>query len=672
MRADRETAFQELQAILALGSHPFVGYWGRSCEASDVQITALGQRARSTPFAQWIHPQKPVAPSPNWGWNVVYFAPSIALSQALDSIRQPVEVEPLPLDFTLASGSASGVLPRGSTDLDPTHQPRSDCWVAVTNWGQHSPQFLLGREPFGRRPLYYYDQSSADRPEDQGQRIWFASHLDLLLPLLPSPTVDLAAMYGYSCFSYCPTPLTPIAGIQAVQAGESLRWGIKDKRLQALPSKTAATWGYPIGERINQEEAAIAQLTTHLRGAIAAQIVDLPQDEAVGVFLSGGLDSIVVAALLVQAGLRVRAYTLDFGPVGVSEVPYAEQAAAALGIPLVKVDASPRRIKAALVLTVRALGMPIGDGVTVPLYLLGQAAAKEVRVVFNGEGGDQLFAGWTNKPLVAAGLYGGYRGLGTSGNGRSGNAQSEPSTDDGFTQAYLETFHRLWGYEAKVFAPDTAAQVRGYDAADWIAIALAEQPGDGLLDRLRRASLMLKGAQNIHPRATALAAVHGLQVRSPFCDVPLAHWMFQVSGELILQGACEKYILKRAIETMVPALPRELIWRTKRGMGVPLTAWCRQEFWGDLGTWLNPRRLRSEGIWQPDVAETIVAGDLGAGIQGRRIGETLWLIVMWELWREHCFEEPLGLAVRTARSWDHPFWQPQWLWSYRQTRRQAQ
>jgi asparagine synthase (glutamine-hydrolysing) len=396
---------RQLQEILAVGSHPFVGYWGRRCESSDAQVTALTQGPRSATSVQSMHPQTPNSLAQDWGWNVIYFAPTIALRQALVESREQIADRGVPTDrITLAAASASGVLPRGATDCS-----RSDLWVEVANWGQESPQLILGREPFGRVPLYYY----LDQDPDQNagcQRIWFASHLDLLLPLLLSnPAVNPAALYGYSCFSYVPTPLTPIVGIQSVPAGESLRWEIRGG-LQSLPPEPGLDWGSPepIGAQLSDEEAAIAQLQDLLRGAIAAQIADLPMDQPIGVFLSGGLDSMVVAALLVQAGMRVRAYTLDFGPLGVSEVPYAEQGAAALGIPLVKVDASPRRIKAALVPTVRALGMPIGDGVTVPLYLLGQAAARDVRVVFNGEGGDQLFAGWTNKPLVAAGIYAGY------------------------------------------------------------------------------------------------------------------------------------------------------------------------------------------------------------------------------------------------------------------------
>jgi Asparagine synthase (glutamine-hydrolyzing) len=142
-----------------------------------------------------------------------------------------------------------------------------------------------------------------------------------------------------------------------------------------------------------------------LKDAVERQISDLNSSETVGVFLSGGLDSSVVAALLVKAGVKVRAYTLDFGEAGIPEYPWAEQVAYSLKIPLVKVDARPHRIKQVLHSAVKALDLPFGDGVTVPLYLLNEAASQETDLVFNGEGGDQLFAGWTNKPLIAAGIY---------------------------------------------------------------------------------------------------------------------------------------------------------------------------------------------------------------------------------------------------------------------------
>jgi asparagine synthase (glutamine-hydrolysing) len=492
----------------------------------------------------------------------------------------------------------------------------NDCWVRLKG-----SNLILGREPFGLTPLYWveYDRT-----------IWFASHLQLLLPLITQTEIDSGGLYGYSCFSYVPTPLTPVKGIRSIPAGVELSWTLGNLQPVTI---SQALWQQS-SEQITDETIAINQLQDLLQSAIQRQIEDLP-DEPVGVLLSGGLDSSIVAALLVQNGIKVRAYTLDFGDVGVSEYPYAEQVANHLHIPLVKVPVNPKLVRQSIDVTARALDLPYGDGVTVPLYLLCQAASQDVSVIFNGEGGDQLFAGWTNKPLIAASIYGG-------------------STD--FIQPYLQTFHRLYGYSQQSFQPQMVAQTQFLNPADWISDALNPTFTPELLHRLRRASLMLKGAQNIHPRATNLARYHGLKVRSIFCDLPLTEWTFGVSGTLHLQGACEKYILKRAVENI---LPSEIVWRTKRGMGVPLNAWLLQDLWGDLGRWLNPQVLQKSGFWRSDIATMLVSGKFSGSIQGRRIGEILWLIIMWEQWRT----QVLG-QESSSHSWNHPFWIPKPLWKF--------
>jgi asparagine synthase (glutamine-hydrolysing) len=494
-----------------------------------------------------------------------------------------------------------------------------DAWVKLE---QNS--LTLGREPFGRVPLYW---TKRDRI------IWFASKLQLLLPILNTPDVSIAALYGYSCFSYVPTPLTPVAGIFVVAAGVEQIWqGTPD----VSTSRRLHEWREaPVLMR--DEGEAIAQLQVLLKDAIHRQINNLPS-EPVGVFLSGGLDSSVVAALLVQAGVKVRGYTLDFGKYAFAEVPYAEKVAEFLNIPLVKVDATPRKIKGAIAATAQALDLPFGDGVTVPLYLLCQAASQETAVIFNGEGGDQLFAGWTNKPLIAASVY---------------NTEHPAGAED-FTQQYLRTFHRLYGYEMQAFQPDMYAQIQNLSPQEWLKEALDPAFCSGLLHRLRRASLMLKGAQNIHPRATNLAFAHGLVVRSPFCDLPLAEWTFQLPGEFFLQGACEKYLLKRAVESW---LPPEIVWREKRGMGVPLTSWYFSELWSEVRNWLNPGILQAEGRWQSQLTLQIITGKLGGQIRGRRIGEILWLLMMWQVWRTTVLGE-----AKAGNALFNSFWLPPWWW----------
>jgi asparagine synthase (glutamine-hydrolysing) len=565
----------------------FIGYWGYG---SQRELTALLTNLSATsPASTQQFSQKQNQPI----WNVVHIG---------------IDRNSPPQQNTIAAISASGL------------SKTPDAWVSVAE----NHRLILAREPFGRMPLYW---------TQQGEVIWFASRLQLLLPILQQRGVSIPGLYGYTCFSYVPTPLTPVNDVFAVPVGTELIWqgNCESGKLCQPQSRSIHSWREQV-EQIKDETTAVTQLQTLLKASIHQQIADL-KDEPVGVFLSGGLDSSIVAALLVQAGVKVRAYTLDFGDAGIPEFPYAEQVAQFLKIPLVKVAVTPREIKNALIPAVQALDFPFGDGVTVPLYLLAQKASQETRVIFNGEGGDQLFAGWTNKPLIAAGIY---------------------QARESFILQYLRTFHRLWGYESQIYQPDVYAQIQNLHPQDWILEALDATCCPSLLHRLRRASLMLKGAQNIHPRATALGFAHGLWVRSPFCDIPLAEWTFSLTGELCLQGACEKYILKRAVENW---LPPEIVWRQKRGMGVPLTSWCFNEFWHDIGMWLNPGILSAENRFSCQIAAQIVTGELGGAIQGRRIGESLWLLIMWQIWRSQILGEELG-----KHSLNHPFWLPSWLW----------
>ena len=471
-------------------------------------------------------------------------------------------------------------------------------------------RLILNRDCFGRVPLYWYRQQ---------QVIWFASRLKLLLPVLDSPRISISGFYGYNCFSYVPVPLSPVEDIFTVPAGCEIVWEINQNQIQNQVNNYKIKNQYEWKEAknlIRDEKIAISQLQGLLKNAIYRQLKDLSYkpDKEVGVFLSGGLDSSIVAALLVQAGVKVKAYALDFGEYGISELPFAEAVAAHLQIPLIKVDARPKKIKSAITSTVKALDLPFGDGVTVPLYLLCQAASKETEIIFNGEGGDQLFAGWTNKPLIAAGIY----------------------NSENFNQQYLRTYHRLYGYEAQSFQTELYGQIKNINPETWIAEALNPEFAHNILAKLRRASLMLKGSQNIHPRATHLGNAFNLQVRSPFCDLELAEWSFALSGELCLQGNTEKYILKRAVESW---LPSEIVWREKRGMGVPLNSWCLGKLWGEISKRLNKGVLKSEGRYQEDIVRKILAGEMGGQIRQRRIGEVLWLLLMWEMWRIEVFGE---------------------------------
>ncbi len=502
----------------------------------------------------------------------------------------------------------------------------------------------MRRDDFGRATLFWMQMHGT---------IWFATKFQLLLPLLDECDVSLPALYGYSCFSYIPAPLTPVKNIFAIPAGATAQYQIWEApqnsnvppRIEVAWSRSVERWQESLVKEKKELRASL-QLQHVMKDAMERQLADHPS-EPVGVFLSGGLDSAIVAALLVKAGAKVKAFTLDFGEFGNSEILFAERVARHLNIPLIKVNASPERIKNALPATAAALDLPYGDGVTVPLYLLGQAAVNECEIVFNGEGGDQLFAGWTNKPLIASDVY-----------------QSVHPEEPDFYQEYLRTFHRLYGYETQIFSDAALPEVHKINPLNWLDEALDNSYTPSMLHRMRRANLLLKGAQNIQPRATNLALAHGLAVRTPFCDSELTKYSFQLLNSMFLQGSHEKYILKKAVELL---LPDQIVWREKRGMGVPLTQWCLGPLWQEVGNWLQPSILRNEGVWQEDLALRISSGQFSGQIQGRRIGEILWLLTMWQNWRFSVLHKEIKREKYTSFMLPAKFWQvaysrlPQWM-----------
>lgn len=485
-------------------------------------------------------------------------------------------------------------------------------------------RLTIHRDRFGRLPLYWCLLNEGE--------LLFATSLKVMQEIAACRElkVDTRAFYTYACFSFVPAPLSPYCSINALAADNTLVCEFSGEKIQT--SIVCGKPWYKLSEtKAGRECDLLDELKLVLSETVLKQSSDL-QNRKLAVFLSGGLDSALTAALLAGTGLKLTAYSLDFSPYGKSELPVAQEIADYLKIPLVKVHCRPRDVQKSLKNTIEALDGIYGDGVSVPLYLLCKKAAEDGQeVVFNGEGGDQLFGGWTNKPLVASTVYG------------VGQAESEQA----LYEVYLKTFHKIHGFEKQVFSPEILQEVGDLRLQDFLLDALEPRFSSSLVHLLRRANLMLKGAQNIQPRASNLAICFGLKLRSLFCCAELAEWTFSISPENLLRGACEKYILKKAAETVLPA---HLVYREKRGMGVPLTEWCLGPLWPELACYLNEKRLLNAGYWQEDIAFRIALGSINAAWQGRRIGEILWLILNFEAWLA-------GSGDRTYKRYNS-FWPP--------------
>lgn len=492
-----------------------------------------------------------------------------------------------------AWGSEAGVSAAGA------RAAQASAWVGDQDAGSRWDLLPDGRirlesDPFGLHAAYW---ATTERGVVAG------SHATAVAAMAGSPhRLAPEAVASYLCFSCLPAPLTAFDAVRRANPGSRV--------LLDRDAIEEAEWRWEEGPPARDPARAVEDLRDLLRQAVRRR---LGARSTPAVFLSGGLDSSIVASLLAQEGARPLLIALDFGPPHDAELPLAWRVADHLGLPLHVAPCRPADVRRALEATALSLEAPFGDPVTVPLWLLGEAAARlGATDVFNGEGGDQVFGGWTNKPMVAAETYA----------GEEYDREAE----------YLATFHRFHARLGELLTPAARERLAGWDAGAWLRPLLRGTGYESLLHRLRATNLAAKGAHNIAPRARMLAEAHGLRLRCPFFDRDLARWSFGLPGAWILEGSCEKALLKRAAE---PWLPAEIVWREKRGMGAPATEWCLGALRSDVRRRLHPRRLRREGWFRPEFVRSVERGEDEPGeYRSRRLGEKLWLLWFLQVWRD--------------------------------------
>jgi len=480
---------------------------------------------------------------------------------------------------------------------DPARLARLDGNFAAAWWDGDRKRLSFLRDPFGVRTLYYAEHASV---------FYFASELKQLLAIPGFRNeADLVAIHKYLTFSFVPGEDVPIKGVKRLLPGRVAVW--QDGKLTITPYFALQEKIEPaLGER----KPAVKLVRRLCREAVTKR---LNGESEVGLFLSGGLDSSGVAVWLKQAGVNVKAFSLDFGNASV-ERDQAKIVADTLGIPLTYVKVGGEDLVPVLMDLVWKLDLPFGDAVTGPQYLMARAARQAgLSAVFNGEGGDQLFGGWTSKPMISAQLYAGLYG------------------EDSREQNYLRSYHRFYNLEDRLYTPEFLAQIGppGPRRA-LLAPYLHSEKATTFLNRIRLADISLKGSQNILPRMDRTNQCWGLDVRAPLFDRALAEASFTLPPQMKLHGACEKYVLKLALQKY---LPREIVWRRKFGMSVPITDWALGPMAGVLEDLLGPASLKRRGLFRPEyVAELRAGHDQPNEIRRRRIGERLWTLAMLEAW----------------------------------------
>jgi len=466
-------------------------------------------------------------------------------------------------------------------------------------WNAAQRTLSLARDPFGVRSLYYTTWDGG---------FFFASELKQLLAIAGLPiALDHASVHKYLTFSFVPGEDVLIKGIRRLLPGHCMKIVANG----APPTtKSYVTLTERIDPALNDRKAAVKLIRQQCQRAVTAR---LNGEARVGLFLSGGLDSSGVAVWLKKAGVDIEAFSLDFGTQSV-ERDQAELVAKHLDIPLTLVPVGGADIARIFSDLLWRLDLPFGDPVTGPQFLLGRAARQAgVSVIFNGEGGDQLFGGWTNKPMIAASLY--------------ANLYRPQSREE----LYLKSYHRFYGREAELYT--TAMQEKVGSPGQRRALLmpyLHAANATTFLSRMRLADISLKGSQNILPRMERMANAWGLDARVPLFDRKLAEAAFTLPPHMKLNGAIEKYVLKLALKK---SLPREIVWRRKFGMSVPITDWVLGPLAPVFDQLLDEQSLSKRGLFRREYVAAMRRGVPEANdVRRRRIGERLWTLAVLEGW----------------------------------------
>jgi asparagine synthase (glutamine-hydrolysing) len=522
----------------------------------------------------------------------------------------------------------------------PAMLPRLNGMFAFALYDGARGELLVARDGFGVKPLYY-----AQTPRG----FLFASELKALLAAEDvGRELDLVALHEYVAYLWSPAPRTPLRDVRKLAPGEAMivRNGSIERRWTFYDLPYGAP---PLDE---PEDALAERVRAALREAVRRQLV---ADVPVGAFLSGGLDSSAIVAMMraEEPETPIVCYTMDFRGGADSgapdDLPYARRVAAHLGVDLRVVEAGPSMIEQ-LGRMVWHLDEPQGDPAPINSMLIADAARRDgVKVLMSGTGGDDIFSGyrrhvalaherawsWMPAPLRArvaraarAVAAGDARGPWMASSLGRRVAKALTAIDEPRDRRIAAYF--FWSVEElrrSLYAPAFADALRGHDTAAPLLESLARIPNER--DPLNRmlyleAKHFLADHNLNYTDKTTMAA--GVESRVPFLDPDLVALAARIPSRFKQKGRMGKAIFKRAME---PLLPRDVIYRPKTGFGAPIRRWLKVELRDTVAELLSPDALRRRGLFEPRAVERLIALDRAGRVDGAYTIFSLLCIEMW-------------------------------------------
>lgn len=498
---------------------------------------------------------------------------------------------------------------------------------AFAIWDSNRNALFLARDREGKKPLYYAPLHD---------RLLFGSEIKTILadPDFKAEP-DLQAIHHYLAFQSVPAPFCAFKGINKLPPAHTLLW--KDGKY-TLRRYWKLSYAKKRSVRTIQDELALQEeIIERLREAVKIRLMS---EVPLGAFLSGGIDSSIIVALMAELmDQPVKTFSIGFTHEEYNELPYARMVAERYGTEHHEFIVTPDATDIFPEL-VWHYNEPFADSSAIPTYYVSKMAREFVTVILTGDAGDENFAGYpryqfdgdyqlSNKLSFAWKRFDKNNPLTNSffdPNDSLGTFKRLAGLSQEHLLYYLRITHFHEGYQKDLYTPEFRGHLGNRFTVDWMLDILRGSDSRNTLDSLLDLDLRLYLPDTLMAKVDIASMAHSLEARAPMLDHKFLEFTATIPSDLKLRdGKIGKYIFKKAVE---PYLPHDVIYRKKMGFGVPIDHWFRHELKEMVYDTLLSRKAIQRGYFNRGYIEQM--------LNRHQAGETwqylIWNLLMLEMW----------------------------------------
>jgi asparagine synthase (glutamine-hydrolysing) len=505
---------------------------------------------------------------------------------------------------------------------------------ALAIWDQPRKKLLIARDRLGKKPLFY---------SVIGETLIFGSEIKALLAnSLVKKELDFESLYKYLIYEYVPAPGTIIKNVKKLEAGHLLVW-------QGNKLIDREYWDVGFNRSslaVEDRGKLLDDFNSILEEAVTKRLV---ADVPLGIFLSGGLDSSTIAYFAQKnSDEKIKTFSIGFSDKSFDETGYSQQVADFLHTDHYHRNCTPEDLLAAVPAIAQINDEPLADASVIPTHLLSNFTRQEVTVALSGDGGDELLAGYPT--FLAMKLAGYFRATPKfSRDFLKLLADFLPVSFDNFSfdfklkrllsgyefipeiqnQIWLGSF--TWREQQKLFFSEIRPKITADAIWSELNNLLSKIQGQPLGNRLTYLYLKQYLADDILVKADRASMFNSLEVRAPFLDYQLVDFLNSVPYQLKLKGFTGKYLLK---ELMKDKLPADIVYRPKKGFGIPVAKWLNQELKSWTDELLDSQFIKKQGIFNSEYVKQILTEHRSHRVDQRK---KLWTLLIFQTWYRHWF-----------------------------------